>query len=103
MRVLLLMLAVGLLTPAGFCASGGEPELKSDPGRKIYVGKCAKCHKFYDPAKYSDEEWQKWFGKMSRKAKLTGEQKDSLARYIDNSLRSHTSRTHGETGAGRRQ
>ncbi len=56
-------------------------------GRKLYVAKCAKCHKFYDPAKYSDEEWAKWMGKMSKKAKLKPEQEQMLSRYIDDTLR----------------
>src|SRR5258706_16126217 len=38
--------------------------------RTLYVAKCAKCHKFYDPAKYNDLQWHTWMTKMSRKAKL---------------------------------
>ncbi len=61
----------------------------NDPsaGRKIYVAKCAKCHKFYDPAKYSDEDWAKWMGKMSKKAKLKPEQEQELSRYVNDALR----------------
>lgn len=61
-----------------------------EAARKIYVAKCAKCHKFYNPAKYSDEEWNKWMIKMSRKAKLKPQQQELLSRYIDQNLRSPT-------------
>ena len=59
-------------------------------GRKLYEIKCAKCHKFYDPAKYSDEEWSKWMGKMTKKAKLKPEQAELLTHYIDVELRKPT-------------
>jgi len=55
--------------------------------RKLYVAKCAKCHKFYDPAKYSDDEWKIWMGKMSKKARLKPEQQRILADYIELTLR----------------
>ena len=57
-------------------------------GRMLYANKCAKCHKFYDPAKYSEQEWHKWMAKMSKKSKLTPEQSEMLSRYIDNTFRS---------------
>ena len=64
-------------------SQGGElsaVDLKA--ARKIYVGKCAKCHKFHDPAKYTDEKWDEWMGKMTKKSKLKPEQDELLARYI---------------------
>jgi len=51
--------------------------------RKLYNTKCAKCHKFYDPAKYTDEEWQTWMRKMSKKAKLKNAQSELIGRYLD--------------------
>jgi mono/diheme cytochrome c family protein len=62
--------------------SGGIPD-----GRALYLAKCAKCHKFYDPARYSESEWQKWMVKMSKKAKLKPDQEAILAHYIDTTLR----------------
>ena len=50
--------------------------------RKLYLGKCAKCHKLHDPAKYTDEKWDEWMGKMTKKSKLKPEQAELLARYI---------------------
>jgi hypothetical protein len=70
-------------------AKDAPPGNKDDPGRKVYVMKCAKCHKYYDPAKYSDEEWQGWMAKMTRKAKLSPEQTKQLDHYIEQTLRPH--------------
>jgi fibrillarin-like rRNA methylase len=70
--------------------SGAAPSQVADEttaARKLYIAKCAKCHKFYDPAKYSDEEWRKWMAKMSKKSKLTAEQSDMLSKYVDETFR----------------
>jgi hypothetical protein len=73
------------LVAAGSQATGApvlsEQELKD--GRKLYVAKCARCHKFYDPAKYSEADWKRWMDKMSKKAKLKEDQKELLSRYLD--------------------
>jgi hypothetical protein len=77
---------------AGGCAipamAKDSPSNDNAAGQKIYVAKCAKCHKFYDPAKYSEADWQMWMTKMSRKAKLKPEQEQVLSRYIAENLRS---------------
>ena len=44
-----------LLILLAIAAIAATPE---DPGRKIYTGKCARCHKLYDPAKYDDKTGQ---------------------------------------------
>ena len=83
-------LSLSVVVIAG-CAS---PEKTPDNGepdqiaRKLYVTKCAKCHKFYDPAKYSDAEWQMWMWKMSKKSKLNSEQHELLSNYIEQTFRS---------------
>jgi mono/diheme cytochrome c family protein len=59
----------------------------ANAGQKLYVAKCAKCHKFYDPAKYSEADWQMWMAKMSKKAKLKPEQQEEVSRYIAEYLR----------------
>ena len=64
---------------------GGAPLLSDQEiaaARKLYVAKCAKCHKFHNPAKYTDEEWHTWMRKMSRKSKLKPEQNELLSRYL---------------------
>jgi mono/diheme cytochrome c family protein len=70
--------------PAAAAAQSADPLAQ---GHQIYVAKCAKCHKFYDPANYSDQEWKIWMQKMSRKAKLKPEQEKALTQYIDQTLR----------------
>jgi hypothetical protein len=49
----------------------------------LYNAKCARCHKFYDPAAYNDAEWQKWMAKMSKKSHLQPDQVELLSRYLE--------------------
>jgi len=51
-------------------------------GKRLYTAKCARCHKFYDPAKYDDRTWNEWMGKMRQKAKLNDEQYAKLSGYL---------------------
>jgi len=65
---------------------GGELLISAETaaaGRKLYLMKCARCHKFYPPAQYSASEWQSWMDKMSRKAKLQPDQTALLTEYLD--------------------
>jgi cytochrome c5 len=52
-------------------------------GRKVYVAKCAKCHKFHEPKNYSEADWERWMDSMSRKSKLKAEQDKLLRRHLD--------------------
>lgn len=52
-------------------------------GRKVYVAKCAKCHKFYEPKAYTDADWRRWMDAMNRKAKLKPDDDKLLRRYLD--------------------
>jgi hypothetical protein len=86
-------LSAGCSSPAGnpYAApappSAGSTLLLSEQeivsARKLYVAKCAKCHKFHNPANYTDAEWRAWMRKMSRKSKLKSEQEELLSRYLD--------------------
>ena len=58
----------------------------------LYVLKCARCHKFHDPADYADAEWGMWMTKMSQKARLPAEDAALLARYLDASRKSGANR-----------
>ena len=83
--VFLIALA-GCSVPAGATDVSAEPAGASGPlveARKLYISKCARCHKLYDPANYSDAEWGRWMDKMSRKAKLKPDQKEILSKYIE--------------------
>ena len=66
----------------------GAEELALTPGqvaaaRKLYVAKCAKCHRFYEPTNYAEPNWRTWMEKMNQKSKLKGEPASLLARYLD--------------------
>lgn len=63
-------------------AAGWSAE-EADRARKLYLLKCARCHKFYPPAAYADAEWQDWMRKMSEKAGLTAEEDRLLSRYLE--------------------
>ena len=58
------------------------PASKRKTAEDLYNVKCAKCHKFYDPAAYSEKDWEMWMRKMSRKSKLKPEQEELLRRYL---------------------
>jgi hypothetical protein len=51
--------------------------------QKIYVAKCAKCHRFYEPTNYAESEWRTWMKKMNKKSKLKEEQASLVTRYLD--------------------
>ena len=51
--------------------------------RKTYVAKCAKCHRFYEPTNYSENDWRTWMEKMNKKSKLKEEPASLLTRYLD--------------------
>src|SRR5438552_1661968 len=87
-----LVLCLYLIGPALAGCAGPARATDLPPGeptvaRKLYIAKCARCHKFYDPAEYSGEKWQMWMGKMSKKAKLKPEQQEMLSRYIESTFR----------------
>jgi hypothetical protein len=63
--------------------TGGLDSEEARQARQLYLNKCARCHQFYDPAHYSDAEWQTWMHKMSRKAKLDPGQEEMLTKYLE--------------------
>jgi hypothetical protein len=48
----------------------------------LYALKCGRCHKFYDPAAYDEDDWKMWFRKMSKKANLEPAQQQTLSDYL---------------------
>ena len=56
---------------------------ESASARRLYVAKCAKCHKFHEPKNYTDADWEVWIGKMSRRSKLKADQEEALKRYLE--------------------
>lgn len=82
----LLLLTVLLLAGVPAPASASDSELTESElkaARKIYVAKCAKCHKFYDPKNYGAADWEKWMDSMSRKSKLKSAQDAVLRKYLE--------------------
>jgi len=87
MRFVIRLLVLGLaLSGAGVPTKAADISSNA-VARKLYAGKCARCHKLYDAAKYSEEQWQVWMDKMSRKAKLQPDQKELISHYVDEALR----------------
>ena len=79
--VIVFWLAI-VLAQAG--ARGGDLTRKEqEAAKKLYDGKCARCHRMYDPRDYSDEEWRLWMAKMSKKAKLKPSQEKLLNQFLD--------------------
>lgn len=82
MRTLLLLFIA--LAAASRPASADELTLQDQAAaRKIYVAKCAKCHRFYEPTNYSEADWRSWMARMNKKSKLKPEQDRLLNRYLD--------------------
>jgi mono/diheme cytochrome c family protein len=81
-RLLVLSLLVSASLRAGAAGTGDPLPDARLAGQKLYVGKCARCHKFYDPTRYSDTEWDAWMTKMRRKARLTDDQYQQLIAYF---------------------
>lgn len=78
------LLLLEALLMAGTSVVGAEQLTLKDiaAARKMYVGKCAKCHKFYDPKAYAEADWSRWITSMSRRSKLKAEQEALLKRYL---------------------
>jgi hypothetical protein len=77
-----------LLLAAG-CAQAPKSISTEEPGtpKHLYEMKCGKCHRLYNPALYSADEWEHWFSKMSKRAHLKAEQTSAISGYIQEFLR----------------
>ena len=83
MNRVLLLLGASLLAMATEVGADSLTLKEVASVRKLYVAKCAKCHKFYEPKNYSDADWEVWMGKMSRRSKLKADQEEALKRYLE--------------------
>ena len=77
--VYIVVTALAGLAPA---EASDLPPSTARAAQDLYDVKCAKCHKFYNPADYSQQEWDMWMKKMSRKARLKAPQAQLLAHYL---------------------
>lgn len=55
---------------------------KLNTGYKIYTESCVKCHKPKKIHNYSEEKWPGIINVMAKKAKIDGEQKDAVLKYV---------------------
>ena len=78
-----LFVALAVVVLHGGAGAAELSPKETGDAKKLYNTKCAKCHKFYDPAAYTDKEWADWMTKMNRKSKLKPEQAELLARYLE--------------------
>jgi mono/diheme cytochrome c family protein len=66
--------------------AGGDASTLSDlrAGRRIYVEKCAGCHRLYDVDSYGDDAWRGHVQDMvgEKLVKLTRAEHMSLLRYL---------------------
>lgn len=60
------------------------PELAE--GKNLYENSCARCHKLYEPKKFTQEEWQPILVRMQKKAKLDDVKMASITNYIHSQL-----------------
>lgn len=60
------------------------PELAE--GQNLYENNCAKCHKLFEPKKFTQEEWTPILVRMGKKAHLDGVQMTSITNYINSQL-----------------
>ena len=83
MRPLFLWLLIALAVVHSAAWANEMTAREITAARKIYVVKCAKCHRFYEPTAYGESDWGLWMEKMNKKSKLKGEQASLLNRYLD--------------------
>src|SRR5690349_16743244 len=79
--MLILLGAMSLLAASAPASDLSTQEIRD--ARKLYIGKCTKCHKLYDPTQYNDADWTGWMTKMTRKSRLTPKQAELLSQYLD--------------------
>ncbi|MEO8534633.1 MAG: cytochrome c [Flavobacterium sp.] len=60
------------------------PELAE--GQNLYSNNCAKCHKLYEPKKFTQEEWTPILVRMGKKAHLDATEMASITNYINSQL-----------------
>lgn len=80
-------LAGTLLCASEMAHAGDFSQQDLANAEKLYRNRCAKCHKMYDPAKYTTQQWDIWMDKMGKKARLKGSQKEAVVEYVETTFR----------------
>ncbi|MGN7811245.1 cytochrome c [Flavobacterium johnsoniae] len=100
LRILSAVFAAALLTACGSSKSASvasatpaapaNPTVELTPelaeGKNLYENSCARCHKLYEPTKFSKEDWQPILVRMQKKAKLDDVKMASITNYIHSQL-----------------
>ncbi len=76
--VIAMSLALAVRAAEAEALSAGEMAA----GKKLANAKCLACHKWRDPAGYSESQWGYWMEKMQHKARLSDENYRKLLRYF---------------------
>ena len=53
------------------------------PVKELYLSRCSRCHKLYDPRDYDAARWDYWMEKMKKKARLNDPQYQAIRRYAE--------------------
>ena len=80
--VLVILVVLAAASTALTASAGNSVPPRLEEGKRLYTSKCARCHRFYDPAKYDDRAWNEWMNKMRKKTKLNDAQFATLANYL---------------------
>lgn len=83
MKRLLCLLGCALAAPAQPADPPALTVHERETARRLYVAKCAKCHRFYEPRDYPEADWRRWMESMNRKSRFKPEQSEVLIRYLD--------------------
>lgn len=51
-------------------------------GEVLYYNKCGGCHRLYSKSEFTGEKWRSEIQKMSKKAKLSDDEKRMLIEYF---------------------
>ena len=51
-------------------------------GRTLYAGRCASCHRLFEPATYPADRWEKELAEMRDRAGLDDAEERSILQYL---------------------
>lgn len=82
---LLLFLGAGAVLAGCATFAPPPPALSADgePGREVYLRRCANCHRFYHPAAYTPARWREWMEIMAEKSRLDPAERQAVEAYLN--------------------
>jgi cytochrome c2 len=51
-------------------------------GRKLFLNRCARCHKLPHPDEFTPAQWSRIVPKMAKRSGLKPEQRDAVIAYL---------------------